>query len=143
MDVRMIRWAEIDRMFDPSHRILMRQFLGFAAVGVVGTAAHFATLLILVQKFHADPVWSSVIGFIVGAAVNYLLSYRVVFRSRKRHVEAMSQFFSVAGVGLLLNAAIMAFAVQTLGWHYLVSQILATGTVLLWNFAGNRFWTFR
>ncbi len=139
----MIRWAEIDRMFDPSHRILMRQFLGFAAVGVVGTAAHFSTLLILVQKFQADPVWSSVIGFIVGAAVNYFLSYRVVFRSRKRHVEAMSQFFSVAGVGLLLNAAIMAFAVQTLGWHYLVSQILATGTVLLWNFAGNRFWTFR
>ena len=139
----MIRWAEIDRMLDPSHRILMRQFLGFAAVGVVGTAAHFATLLVLVQKFHMDPVWSSVIGFIVGAAVNYLLSYRVVFRSRKRHVEAMSQFFTVAGVGLLLNAAIMAFAVQTLGWHYLLSQILATGTVLLWNFAGNRFWTFR
>ena len=139
----MIRWAEIDRMLDPSHRILMRQFFGFAAVGVVGTAAHFATLLVLVQKFHMDPVWSSVIGFIVGAAVNYLLSYRVVFRSRKRHVEAMSQFFTVAGVGLLLNAAIMAFAVQTLGWHYLLSQILATGTVLLWNFAGNRFWTFR
>ena len=139
----MMRWAELDRVLDPSRRLLVRQFLGFAAVGVVGTAAHFATLLILVRKFHLDPVWSSVIGFIVGALVNYLLNYRVVFQSRKRHVEAMSQFFTVAGVGLLLNAAIMAFAVQSLNLHYLLSQILATGTVLLWTFAGNRIWTFR
>jgi putative flippase GtrA len=139
----MMRWTELDRMLEPSRRLLLRQFLGFAAVGVVGTAAHFATLLVLVQKFRLDPVWSSVIGFIVGAVVNYLLSYRVVFRSRKRHVEAMGQFFTVAGVGLLLNAAIMAFAVQVLNLHYLLSQILATGMVLLWNFAGNRFWTFR
>ncbi len=62
----MMRWTELDRMLEPSRRLLLRQLLGFAAVGVVGTAAHFATLLVLVQKFHLDPVWSSVIGFIVG-----------------------------------------------------------------------------
>lgn len=135
---------EPDCMLDLSRRLLlMRQFLGFAAVGAVGTAAHFATLVVLVQQLYVSPIWSSILGFLVGAIVNYLLSYRFVFQSRKRHVEAMRQFFAVASVGLLLNAAIMALAVQTLGLHYLLSQLLATGIVLLWNFAGNRFWTFR
>ena len=139
----MIRRAELNRTIEPTHRLMLRQFLGFTAVGAVGTAAHFATLLFLVQQLKMNPVWSSVIGSMVGALINYMLSYRFVFRSRKRHVQALSQFFTVVGVGLLLNAGIMALAVQKLGLHYLLSQVLATGTVLLWNFAGNRFWTFR
>jgi len=37
----------------------------------------------------------------------------------------------------------MAAGVNVFQLHYLLVQVIATGLVLLWNFAGNRSWTFR
>lgn len=123
--------------------LLLRQFLSFTAVGAVGTTAHYATLIALVQVFHAHAVLSSAAGFTVGALVNYSLNYRLTFRSTKLHHDSMPKFFIVAIVGLALNTAIMALLVEVLGFHYLVAQVLATLTVLAWTFTANRLWTFR
>jgi putative flippase GtrA len=38
---------------------------------------------------------------------------------------------------------IMSLAINQLGIHYFVSQMLATGIVLVWGFLGNRLWTFK
>lgn len=123
--------------------ILIRQFFSFAAVGVVGTAAHYSTLIALVQVMHVNAVVSSAAGFVVGALVNYTLNYRVTFRSTKLHRDSMPKFFLVALFGLGFNTAIMALLTEVWKQHYLVAQILATGGVLVWNFAVNRFWTFK
>jgi putative flippase GtrA len=122
---------------------IARQFIGFAAVGAIGTGAHFLTLIFLVQVGRVDPVIASVFGSLVGAGVNYVLSYHWVFRSSKPHQLALLQFLTVAGIGFALNAAIMAVLVKGFALYYLLSQVSATGAVLGWNFLANRFWTFR
>ena len=120
---------------------MLTQFLLFSAVGAVGTAAHFATLIALVQFFQHPPVLASAAGFVIGALVNYWLNYTVTFKSHSPHRIAVPKFFSIALAGLFINTLIMAIAI---GWlHYLLSQALSTGLVLLWNFFCNRFWTFR
>ena len=81
-------------------------------------------------------------GAVLGALVNYVLNRRYTFRSGKGHREALTKFFVVAGAGLLLNGLIMWLFVDGLGLYYLLAQLLATGLVLVWNFAGNRCWTF-
>ena len=48
----------------------------------------------------------------------------------------------VAAAGMLLNAAIMAIMTSLLFINYLFSQLIATSLVLMWNFVGNRSWTF-
>ncbi|MDW7710843.1 MAG: GtrA family protein [Deferrisomatales bacterium] len=122
-------------------RPIFAQFLVFSAVGTVGTAVHFAVLVGLVQAARTNPVPASVAGFVVGALVNYLLNYHVTFRSRKRHGGALVRFFTVALAGLGWNTVIMFVATR---WaHYLLSQMLATAAVLVWNFLCNRFWTFK
>ncbi len=131
------------RLLVPLGRPITKQFMCFAAIGAVGTAAHYAILLALVHRLAADPVAASIGGFVAGAFVNYVANYHVTFQSKKRHEEAIIKFFSVALLGLILNTLIMAFATNLVGLHYLISQVLATGMVLVWNFAGNRFWTFR
>lgn len=123
--------------------MIIRQFFSFAAVGVVGTAAHYSTLIALVQIMHANPVVSSGVGFIIGALVNYALNYRLTFRSTKLHRDSMPKFFLVALFGLAFNTAIMTLVTEIWKLHYLIGQILATGAVLLWNFTVNRFWTFK
>ena len=122
---------------------IVNQFFRFSGVGILGTIAHYATLIALVQIIKANAVLSSCAGFILGALVNYSLNYRYTFRSNMRHSEAMIKFFTVALVGLVSNALIMGFAVEILNVHYVLAQVMATGIVLFWNFTGNRLWTFR
>jgi len=114
----------------------------FAACGLVGTGAHYATMIGLVQGLGVSPVPASVAGFLVGMAVNYVLNYRYTFRSDKRHREAATKFFVVGCCGLGLNTALMWVGTGPLGIHYVVAQLGATGLVLLWNFGANQFWTF-
>ena len=119
------------------------QFLAFATVGGVATAAHFAVLALFVESFGTEPIPASVAGYLTGMVTGYLLNYRFTFRSRKRHHEAFAKFTMVAVVGLSINTAIMTVGVEWLALHYLASQVVATGLTLIWNFIANRLWTFR
>ena len=121
---------------------LARQFFSFACVGAIGTTAHYVVLIVLVHFAHVMPVIASVCGFVTGALVNYILNYRFTFRANSPHPETAAKFFTVALVGVFLNTMIMAVLTEYLSLHYLLAQVTATGTVLLWNFACNRLWTF-
>jgi putative flippase GtrA len=121
---------------------MFAQFIRFASVGVVGTTVHYFTLVILVESTVAGPVLSSCFGFILGAFTNYYLNYRYTFRSDKHHHRALPKFMLIAIVGLAINSGIMRLGTSFFPVQYLVVQIFATGLVLIWNFAGNRIWTF-
>jgi len=119
------------------------QFTRFATCGAVGTLAHYLLLVLLVQGLGSSPVAASSAGFVLGAAVNYTLNYRYTFRSSKPHREAMWKFFLVALIGASINAALMSILIHHVNLHYLLSQMIATGTVLVWNFTVSRIWTFK
>lgn len=121
---------------------LLLQFSRFGAVGAIGTAAHYALFIALVEVTGADPVGASTAGALLGALVNYILNRRYTFRSARRHREALPRFLAVAAAGLAFNAGLMLLLVEGLNMHYLLSQVIATLGVLLWNFSANRLWTF-
>lgn len=118
------------------------QFALFLVAGGIATAAHYSLLIILVTFSGADAVWASVAGYGLGALVGYILNYRFTFKSTRRHREALTRFLTVAVIGLGLNAGVMKVAVDVVGLHYLIAQILATGLVLVWNFVANKLWSF-
>lgn len=120
----------------------LSRFLRFAVVGAVGTVAHYALLLALVEVAGVDPVVGSVAGFVLGALVNYGLNRTLVFGSDRAHVEALPRFFAIAGMGLVWNALLMHLFVDLLGLHYLLAQIITTALLLLWHYGGNALWTF-
>lgn len=134
----------IKRMIETrSRRKLSGQFLLFAGMGAIGTVAQYGVLIVLVRLTQMDAVLASTAGFVVGACVNYALNYLITFNSSKRHAETLPKFFTVALLGMGVNAAIMAGLVHQADVHYLLAQIVATGLVLIWNFAGSRLWVFR
>ncbi|MBI5451144.1 MAG: GtrA family protein [Gammaproteobacteria bacterium] len=122
---------------------MLKQFLMFSGVGVLGTAAHYLVLVGLVQGLAVAVLPATVVGSICGALVNYLLNYQLTFRSRLPHHQALARFLAVAGVGLLLNALVVGVLVQRVGLYYLYGQLVATLLVLGWGFLANRIWTFR
>jgi putative flippase GtrA len=100
-------------------------------------------MILLVEGFAVSPTPSSLVGFVVGAFINYVLNYRLTFQSTKGHQEAFVKFFLVAALGAILNTAIVYGAVNIAKFYYLLSQMIATATVVLGTFLGNRYWTFR
>ncbi len=119
-----------------------QQFLLYACFGAIGTIGHYATLILLVQVTHTEPVFASTIGFIVGALINYVLNYRITFNSRKRHRETLIKFLLVASLGAAINTTIMTVGINILDIHYLAIQVIATCFVLALNFTANKYWTF-
>ena len=118
------------------------RFLVFSAVGAVGAAAHYLVLIVFHEFLDVNPVIASAMGSIVGAFVNYLLNYHVTFESDAAHGSVMPKFYLIATVGFLLNILIMWQMVRSFEIHYIGSQLVATGVVLAWGFAGNSIWTF-
>jgi len=129
-------------MRSPAAARSLPTFLRYAGVGAVGTGAHYAVLIALVQFADVRAVIASTAGAIVGAIVNYALNYRYTFASRRSHAAALPLFLAVAGAGVLLNALVLAAMLALTPAHYLVCQLVATCAVLVAGFAANRKWTF-
>jgi putative flippase GtrA len=127
----------------PSIDSTLRKLVAFGLVGLIGTAAHYTSLILLVEAAGIGAVAATSIGFAVGALVNYLLNYRYTFKSDKAHLDAGPKFVLIALVTGALNALLVQLGVGILGIHYLPVQIAATLVVFLANFALNSLWTFR
>lgn len=118
-----------------------QQFARFAAIGLLGTAAHYLILALLLRA-GAPPTPATGIGAVAGALVNYRLNYRYTFRSRQAHHRAAPRFLAIAGIGWLLNGGLFHGLHQGAGWSLWLAQLASTALVLAWNFSANRWWTF-
>lgn len=124
------------------YRTLSLTFGKFLMAGAAGAIVQYATLVAVVQLIGRYPVAGSAAGYLLGALVNYLLNYHLTFQSDRPHSQAISRFSAVVAVGLSLNSIFMAIFVHWLNIQYLVSQVLTTGLVLLWNFLAHAHWSF-
>lgn len=117
------------------------QFARFCLVGSLGTVVHYSALVSIVH-FRGKPMIGSIVGFVLGAMVNYVLNYHYTFKSVQRYPVTFAKFLTIACAGLILNTLIMGLLTGLLDMHYFLSQLLATAGVVLWNFTANLRWTF-
>jgi putative flippase GtrA len=121
---------------------IARRFLVFVGVGAVGTLAHYLVLISLIELAGVWAPAAATLGFICGAVVNYVLNYRITFKSQQDHRTTLPRFFTIAATGGLLNWLIVLIAVESLRIHYLLGQAFATGVVVFASYAANSAWTF-
>jgi len=122
-------------------RKLNHQFLRFAAAGALGTACHYLVLLALSAGAGVAPGPAAACGALVGAVVNYWLNRSLIFRSERRHAEALPRFAAMALFGALLNGLIVG-ALARLGLHFMAAQVCATLLVLVLNYVISKKWIF-
>jgi putative flippase GtrA len=124
-------------------RGLTRQVSAFFGVGIVAAVVHYGLLVSLVEGYRMDPVRATLVGYVGGGIVSYLLNRRHTYASDRPHREAGWRFALVAFVGFGLTWLFMALLVRGLGAPYLPAQIVTTGIVLVWSFVAHKLWTFR
>lgn len=118
------------------------QFLKFASAGAIGTALHYAVLILWVAGLGNDPALGAMVGASCGAVCNYLLNHRYTFRSDRPHKEALPRFLFMASIGILLNGVIVK-ALTLVAVDYLLSQVGATLIILVMNFLLSKLWIFK
>lgn len=119
-----------------------RKFAKYVVAGLAATASHYVTMVILINQLQIPEVVASSIGFVVGACVKYPLNYWAVFASGERHGVAIPRYVMSLAVAFVLNAVMFAVLLRMLDVHYMVSQVLTTGTVLFVNYLLARYWIF-
>jgi len=119
-----------------------RSFPVYVGSGGIATASHYAFTVAAVELLSVPPVLATSIGFIVGAIVKYWLNYAVAFRSRARHIGAVTRFAIFVAALLALNAGVFELLHGALGLHYLVAQAISTLALIPPGYLINRHWVF-
>jgi len=122
---------------------MLRVFLQFSIIGAWATGLHYLILFSLVEGYGVNAVLATSIGFALSSLFNYAANYRFTFKSQKKHTETYGKFMLVASVGFFLNGVVVTALLDIANIHYFLAQLFATATVLVWNFCGNYFWSFR
>lgn len=106
---------------------------GFVAVGafVVDYGVYFLLSYIMGVQY----LVAALAGFLMGTATNYLISKYLVFQGepKSRTFEVLLVFL-ISGVGLLWLELGLYALTEIYGIHYLLSKLIMTGVVFLWNF---------
>lgn len=102
---------------------------GFAAVVNIGA------LYIFTEVFNLYYLISNVLGFILGLITNYLLSKWLVF-AKESQVNKALEFFIYALIGVvgLGFDTLFMWLFTTAGLYYMISKVISTVLVFIWNF---------
>ena len=115
---------------------LLVQIFNFGIVGVVATVIDFLFLYLFRDMCHFPLILSNTLSFCISVMYNYWASMTFVFdvdknKSKKRNF-ILFIIFSV--IGLILNDIIVWFVSEKLSVYYLISKVIATLLVMVFNF---------
>ncbi len=124
---------------------LLRELISYGLASAIALAADMGLLLALTQRAGWDYRPASVVSFVTGATVAYLLCVSFVFSShrvRNRTAE-FGAFVALGLAGLAVNSAVIFFAVGSLGLKIVIAKAMAAACTFGTNFALRRQFLFR
>ena len=116
------------------------QLFRYFFVGGFAFLVDYGLLVLLTEVFGLHYLVSATISFLAGLVVNYLLSPSWIFRkSTLENKWAEFLIFAVIGVvGLGLNNLLLYLFTDKLHIHYMISKLLTTAIVMIWNFGARK-----
>jgi putative flippase GtrA len=134
--------AGVMQLLEP--RKLFRDLIGYGLVSALALGVDIAVLWALTQSAGMHYLVAASISFTLGAVVAWWLSSRFVFKQHQlanRGAE-FAAFLALGLVGLGVNAAVLALAVQWLKWPLLAGKSAAVGGTFFCNFILRRHFLF-
>jgi putative flippase GtrA len=114
-------------------------------VGAVAATVDIGLFTVFARLLGYDYLIVAGCTFVLATLVNYWLSVRHVFESGARFGRSLevALVFAVSAIGLAINQGVMFVAVDKVGLDLVLSKILATGIVFLWNYQSRANFVFK
>lgn len=115
---------------------LLQQIIRFGFVGGSAFLIDYGIMILLTEVFGVNYLISSGISFSVSVIFNYVMSIFWVFDvdKEKSGVTNFVIFLVLSIIGLGINQLIMWLMVDKAGVFYMISKIVATAVVMVYNF---------
>ena len=114
---------------------LMMQILKFGIVGGTSFIIDYGIFTILSQLLHVHYLISSILSFSISVIYNYILSIKWVFDvNKKQGIKEFITFIILSVIGLIINSIILYISVDLMHIHEMISKIIATALVMVYNF---------
>lgn len=119
------------------------QFFRYIFVGGVAFLADGGSLF-LITTIGVNYLISVIFAFVIGLAVNYGLSKLLVFENSSVNGKIEFLVYGIIGViGLGFTEIIMYVLTEIVGLYFMVSKVIATIIVLVWNFVARKITLYR
>ena len=115
---------------------LLVQIFKFGIVGVIATLIDFIFLYFFKEFCNFSIVVANTLSFVISVLYNYWASLTFVFDvDREKDKKKNFVIFMICSViGLLLNDVIVWLVTEVLAIYYLISKVVATLIVMVFNF---------
>ena len=116
---------------------LISQILKFGFVGAAAFVIDYGLMVLLTEVFNVYSLISAAISFTVSVIFNYVASVKWVFEVDEEKNSKQKQFIVfviLSVIGLIINELIMWLMDSKFGIHYMISKLVATFVVMVWNF---------
>ena len=135
----LVRFELRKMLLDPTDNGLL-QFFRYCFVGGIATVVDWGVLY-LAEKVASHYLIAATAGFFCGLICNYTLSKCMVFNGSSAKVEPKREFIAYAAIGaagLLITLVLMYVLTEWLKCYFMLSKVVATILVLIWNYAARR-----
>lgn len=105
---------------------------------VGGVAAFFDISVFSIFTIYLGYPWIpvSIATFIIATLINYYLSINFVFISGEKFPvkQEILLVFLVSSIGIIINVLILWLLIEVFDFHLLLSKVISSGCVFLWNY---------
>ncbi|MFC9896525.1 GtrA family protein [Nocardia sp. NPDC127579] len=129
----------------PLLRLVRRQEIAFAMVGMVNTGLGMALTVMWLKVFgdHVPAAAAPAAAYAVSIVIAFVLHRTLVFRVRGHLIRDFLAFCGVNSGGLLMNMLLLQLAVSILHLPDIPSAVVVMGLVAIASFFGHRHISFR
>ena len=117
------------------------QVYRYFSVAVICTLLDFALLFILTNYLGINYLISSIISFMSGTILNYLLCIQWIFKIRviKDSRLEFIYYVIITGIGLGINTGIIWCFTELFGLYYMFSRLISLFFTFSWNFGARKY----
>ena len=123
---------------------LSKEYFRYCIVGAIVTGIDFLLLICEVELLHIHYLTAAFISYTTAAVIHYFLSAKYVFTESEteQNFSAFMIFLLLGVLGLGLYELMMFLSVHSLGMHYILAKVFATGVSFTFNFLSRKYLLF-
>lgn len=121
---------------------LFGQFVIYCIGGGISALANLGITYALTEWLLIWYLYSYAIGTFISILINFYYQRKVTFGVADKITSRLQKFFVVMGLAVAMNFALVYVFTDILGLWYVFSIVVVTFIVAVFNYVGNRIWTF-